>query len=492
MTRRRKIILAAAAAVALALSFFLLVSLRGKARQRGVIVGFHAVEAGAVIVWRPNYDENPSPGWVTRVDSQGREMWTRSIPNEAMRGGTGPIAVVDGVAIVRYGTRDSTSEPGFDANAAIAFDLETGDELWDQVLASYSPYDPTADPPARLSTLPRYVSDLALGRLLIAFSDGGKNLVVQAITARTGAVIWKSSGHFGMIGPTAIGTQGFALHVDDVRVAEITSAASGNTVKLDVAGLGCVVGEDYIGVTDRNRATKALVAFRADGTPSRVIAEPFDALTLERPFVEACGRYKDRYVFVVASHAPRARSVVIADARGTRLHEIPLGSDVRMMDDTRMTDPVRASLSGELPRFVPFPDASEVSGNSLVMLDLESGTVAWRAPPDEDLQHGSLFRSGTHWIWRSWSTISVFDGNSGQLMSAITASNANGIYTAATRGSTLLASHDTLWLFAQDRTTPDAASIAALELPTLRPRFPPRAIVLTDATTEMRAKLKLP
>lgn len=492
MTRRRKFILAAAAAAGLALSLHLLVSLRGKAKQRGVVVGFHAVEAGAVIVWRPNYDEHPSAGWVTRVDLQGREMWTRSIPNEAMHGGTGPIAVVDGVAIVRYGTRDSTSVRGFDASAAIAFDLETGDELWDQVLASYSPYDPSADPPARLSTLPRYVSGLGLGRLLIAFSDGGKDLVVEAVAARTGAVIWKSSGHFALIGPTPIGAEGFALHGNDVGVAEITSAATGNTVRLEVAGLGCVVGEDYIGVTYRNRATKALDAFRADGTRSRVIAEPFDALTLERPFVEACGRYKDRYVFLVASQAPRARSVVIADARGTRLHEIPLGNDAPMMDVTRRTAPARAPLSGELPRFVPFPDASELSGDSLVMLDLESGTVAWRAPPDDQLQSGSLFRSGKHWIWRSFRTISVFDGNSGQLVSAITASNANGIYTRATANSTLLASHDTLWLFAQDRTTPDAASIAALELPTLRPRFPPRAIVLTDATTEMRTKLKLP
>lgn len=491
MTRRKAIAIAAATAVALVLGLFFVLQ-KNRPHRNGVIVGFYAVEAGgALIVWRESYENKPSTGWVTRIDAHGRETWTRAIPSEPMMGGTGPIVVVDDVAIVRYGKATAESEPKLAANAAVTFDLQSGDELWDQELATYTPYD---DPVRRLD-LPMYVSDLALGRQLISFSNADGKEVVKAMVARTGAVTWQRDRRVAAAGPTLIGTAGFALHPPEMSGAELINAATGNSVILDVAGPGCAVGDEYVAVkSELDGEPPALVAFRVDGTKSRVIAAPFEALTMKHPHVKACGRYKDRFVFFVESLLQRSPAIVITDAVGVRLHEILLSEGINPMSRTHRVDPAHAYLSGELTRFVPFPDNAQDVRGALVMLDLESGTIAWRAAADQTT-NGSLFRSGSHWIWIEpgmSATISVFDGNTGQLVAATVAHSSNGIYTRATSDSTLVATPDTLWVFAQDRTPPDEAALVALELPTLKPRFPPRIIELTDATRAVRDRLKLP
>ncbi len=492
MTRRKNVGIGAALVVALGLVGFFV--FRAKQHERGFIVGFRAVEAGgAVIVWRANHDEGPSTGWVSRVDATGHEIWTRSLPNIAMSGGTGPIAVVDGAAIIRYGTRDPEREFHIIANAAIAFDLEKGDQLWDHVIAEYVPHTAYDGRPSELSGLPLYVSQVPLGRLVVAYSDTGEHVITKAVVARTGAIVWEQPSSEMYAGPIAIGTSGFATHF--VANANLTDAATGKVVTLDVDGPGCVIGDEYIAVTNTVGKPRALVAFHADGSRSRVIAEPFEAFTMPYPHVDSCGRYKDRFVFFMDTLSPRRRSVVITDAHGVLLHEIPLGDGVNLMHDVHMTDPAHAYLSGDLPRFVPFPDGTLKNEANLVMLDLESGTVAWRAPADDRLLYGSLFRSGSHWIWFDGSlssTISVFDGATGKLAAATRAYSYKGIFELGSRGSTFVASGDTLWVYSGDWTTPDAAPIVALELPTLKPRFPPRIIELTDATEAVRAKLKLP
>src|SRR5450432_3541303 len=163
---------------------------RAGTHAKGFIVGMAAVSAdAAVFVWRSN-DGQPT-SWIGRVDGHGDAVWVQPIPNVAMSvGGTGPITIVDGVAIVRYG-----HEVGFHAidSSAIAFDVADGHVLWDHVLTPFTPHKTDDGLEIWLGRRSSYVSDVPAGKALFSFAEDGRDYesVVETRTiARTGAVTW--------------------------------------------------------------------------------------------------------------------------------------------------------------------------------------------------------------------------------------------------------------------------------------------------------------
>lgn len=101
---------------------------------------------------------------------------------------------------------------------------------------------------------------------------------------------------------------------------------------------------------------------------------------------------------------------IVTDREGKLLHRIEVGHGPLIMESPMMKDPAHTTFGGELPRFTLFPDYSE---KSLVMVDLETGSIMWRGKPDSSLLHGELFHVGRQWIWSNGElapTIAVFDG----------------------------------------------------------------------------------
>ena len=430
---------------------------------------------------------------MSELRSHGDAVWVQPIPNVATStGGTGPLAIVDGVAVVRYGHL-----VGYHAidSSAIAFDLTDGHVLWDHVLTPFTPHKTDDGQESWPESLPSYVSDVPAGKALFSFAEDGRKYdsVVETRTiARTGAVTWahpSASEHFA---PIAFGDD-LALHYGST--AWLTMGGTGTVRRLKSWGTGCTLGIEYLVVerTDTDRGARLVAYASADAKP-RVIAANFDVFD-GYPYVRACGRQGDHLVFLVESSKmtgdvdTQVVEAIVTDREGKLLHRIEVGHGPLIMETPMMKDPAHTTFGGELPRFTLFPDSSE---KTLVMVDLETGAIVWRSAPNSSLLYGELFHVGTRWIWSDGApapTIAVFDGVTGKLTAAVNAYSYEGVLTFG--GTTAaIATKDTLWLHTGDWTTPDDTHIAVLDLATLAPRFV-RAIKLTDATAAVRAKLGL-
>ncbi len=459
----------------------------------GFIVGFSAIDAnGAVIVWRANGD-GPSTSWVSRVDGHGEAVWVQPLPEVAMSvGGTGPVTIVDGVAVVRYGHR-APHQVGYLDNAAMAFALADGHVLWDRVLAQYVP--PKLDDGAelKLNSLPMYASDVALGNAVISFSNDGGDFKTDLVTrtvARTGVVSWThltSSKHRSPV------VSGGTLSLHDVHETTLLDGATGAERTLQVWGTGCALGAEYLAIEETGTERQVrLVAYPSVAAGPRVINLASDAFD-GHPLVRSCGHHGDQLVFLVEASDiredpyERVVEVVTTDRDGKLLHRISLGAGPIIMDSSMESDPAHAPIGGDLPRFVLHPVYGKPS--TLVMLDLETGTVAWRGKPDESLQRGVIVHIGTRWLWSDGAvspTVALFDGTTGKLVTAVNAYSYEGV--ASSTALSRLATDDTLWLYSGDWTSPGMAPVATLDLATLTPRFV-RAVEIHDVTTTVRAKL---
>jgi len=258
-------------------------------------------------------------------------------------------------------------------------------------------------------------------------------------------------------------------------------------------GIGCVIGTEYLVVerTEDYRGAR-LVAYAPGEANPRVIAAKF-AFFDGHSSVVACGRHGDDLVFLVETSEAGQElfDALITDRKGKLLHRTELGHGQLpdVMEMLIKTDPAHAPFGGELPRYALFPDHA---AKTLVMVDLETGAIAWRSKPDDTLRSGVLFHADKRWVWSDRQlapTIAVFDGETGKLSGAVNVSSDEGILSW--EGTTsAIATNDALWLHMGGATTPDDAHIAVLDLATLAPRFV-RAIRVTDATAAVRTKLGL-
>jgi hypothetical protein len=437
---------------------------RAHRAPEGFCIGLYAVDANsALVLWRANYDSDPSRAWIARIDTRGGIRWRRELP------GLSPVATYDGLAVgegvvaVRYSTdRVHWEEP----NHVAAYALEDGGSRWDQAL------------PAKGDTL--YASSLFASGILYEWSDG-----VVALDPKDGRVLGRQRATQNPRAPLVSGDR---VVTHDEHVTLLAARASSQDT-LSAEGVGCVVGGEYVNLTTLDGQT-ALVGLPG-GAPSkaRVIANPF-LPDLKGYFrLKSCGQFAGHLVFHLASEGQRTL-VVITDDKGVPLHTVPLEPDLG--EDLDVSSyPETAPLSGSLTRFTPYiligsaSEHAKIEGH-VVMLDLEQGRVAWQSPDIyESLLGSNLFRAGDRWLLSlGHSRVMMFNGATGQLDAA-----AHTNHRVDTVRPYAVA-NGRLWLFAQDWSRLDHAPLVILEVATLKAVLE-QGILVSDATTEARATLGL-
>ena len=466
------------------------VLLRPRKSERGFIIAFQTVDANtAIIVWRNNPDEGPSRSWVSRVSGDGHELWTRSIPAVAQSvGATQGLVIAGDAVVVRYSHTDKRGFRGID-HAASAFALSDGRPMWDRVLTAFQPRSKVGDGDAE-PHLATYVSDIAVGKHVLEVANTGNETVLVGIDAVTGAEAWTQPYSDFLYAPLVVGDTLFAHYVDQTTLVDATTGTPRTVLTY---GTGCAIGSEYLTIL-RDDNQPSLVAITPGMATPRVIASPFRPIEGDM-FMVSCGRYGERLVFLLDGAMGSKTYVVVTDRTGQVLHRIELAYDLHSDGPTPMTKvyPAFASLGGELTRFVPYVMSSASGSRSrpeaLIMLDLETGTIAWRGFQDEQVIFGSLFRAGTRWVWSTGQlapTVAVFDGTTGKLVAAVEAYSYHGIPDIRPSD----AAGDTLWIYSGDWSTFDRSPIAVLDLATLAPRFV-RTIKITDATAAMKKRLGL-
>jgi hypothetical protein len=329
------------------------------------------------------------------------------------------------------------------------------------------------------------------GRLVEWSTTGHGAAFAFGLDLATGDQRWRQQVEASWSAPLVLGSTIIQHRSHDVRTVDTMNWTTSHRV-LD--GLGCIAADDYVNLEWVHETGDVLVAFRGgDLDARRVIADPFRPVDALRYMLQGCGRFRDRLVLTVdtelGTDLKSASFVVVLDQAGTVLHTIALPSGSPPMSVAMLSYPKRATLAGELTRFVPYI-ADAGAANQLVMLDLEEGKIAWSSPEDERLVHGKLFRSGDRWHlvgiadWIADTSVAVFDGNTGRLVAAIATHNYFGVEQP---GPTQVVD-GRIWLHSGAETLLDEPPIAVLDATTLVP-ISNRTIELSDTTSTVARAL---
>lgn len=429
---------------------------------------------------------------IARVEITGRMTWSSPLAGKPVTiAPYNGISISDDIVTVRYAhMRDSDPTD----HALAGFSLKNGALVWDTILTPYRPAMPTGGLPPET---PTYTIALPLAQGLIAqWADDGTSTWLFAVDARTGRIVSKQPAQ-DLASPNVIGARIIVNEVDQTVVFDATGAAPPQ--QLSSWYRGCSIDGEYVTLTyETMEGDRSLVALR-DGDPStrRVIAAGFPPKGYRAPRLLSCGRYRDRLVLLVRTgfdgNNHEQTQVWILDAQGTLLHAINLGADMNF--DTysiREEYPHAAPLSGELTRFAPYMQRqNEIEGDGktrLLMLDLESGKIAWSGPADA-IEHLALFRAGQRWYAFESAVspiLSAFDGRTGELIAAVRLFSPRGlgdIWPYHVMG-------DRVWAFSGAWGAASSPSIAVLDATNLATVFQ-RGIDLEDVTIAMRERLQL-
>jgi hypothetical protein len=450
----------------------------------GFIVNLVALDDGtALVVWRANYDHDPSREWLAHMSHTGALDWSRELPGLTAQHG---VLVVGDVIAVRY-----TRIRGFDAieDAVAGFARRGGEQIWDRMLSPLAPGTHQGAEP--ISFFPAFAAGGTLIEQVLA--HGADSRVLTAIDPRTGELLGKATlGSDEPVGPIAIGNR-VVLHFNASQITVVDTSHGIAVTQVPVGGggvrYGCIIGDDYVAFDD---TTAALVGFRgADPASRHVIAHPF------RPVdgyftARTCGHQRDRMVFAIiengVDHPASKTSIAIVDSHGAVISTIamPFSSGWGQVNLTQ--DPETFAFSGALPRFVPYLSLDDTKRDDrdahLAMVDLEQASVSWVAKMAFDLPD-EVFRHDDRWYLDNSVTggvVMAFDGTSGALVAAVDG------------GNPILPSHvagGTLWRFSSDWSRLDKAPLAALDAKTLAPIFA-RGIAITDVTKQTRDALGIP
>lgn len=466
--------------------------LRGSRVPDGFIVTLRPIDANsAIVVWRQNKRDGPARGFVGRIKADGTVLWWHELPAVAQSGGPhGRTALGEGMVTIFYAhQRDYRAID----QAVVAYSIEDGTRRWDSVLTPFRA--PELDSGGLASPMHGlYFSSTFVGGRFLQFADNGEERAVFTVNPASGHVLHKQPFKATWRAPLRIGQR---LIVQDGFEALIFDPGTGGpATRIATAGVGCVVGDDYMTLV-KNQHGLELVALR-DGDPRsrRAIARPF--APFGHPgflYLQRCGRYGERLVFTVdwvpSKSAPKRRTyVIITDSKGAVLHKLEFPYGVASLGPSSLPweDPGSAPLGGSLTRFAPYitPSLSPAAGR-LVMLDLEQGRVAWRGPKDKSLILHDLFRVGSLWyLFRNGlpASLTVFDGTTGKLVASVALDSAAGVRDIGPDQVV----DGTVWVSSTDWTNLNEAPVAVLDAKTLAPRVV-RGIQIRDVTAVTRKAL---
>jgi len=425
-----------------------------------------------------------SGDFVVKLDASGGASWSSKLPRAARTiGANDGMAVTGDVIAVRNGGPHSLALSGYS--------IADGRRLWDTLVA-------TTTRESEITAGVFIGVTAAAGAFFVVYDNqsSGKQEIV-AIDSSTGAILSRRplGARFAPIATTS------RLVLQDVGRADVIDPR-GATSELDSWMSGCAIGDSYVRVAGvrvdddgvvGDVATPRLVAL-SDASERNVI---FDLPFPRWSHMKRCGRFGKRLVALVSvSGSVSETHVLVLDETGALVHDIDLGSDMQLDGGwVWYQSPGVASLSGELTRFVLYvldtydPDPKE-KHTRLIMLDLETGKIAWQGPSDHALIHGTLFRHGTSWLWvhnqMASPVIAVFDGATGKLTRAVLAHAYDGV-------GEIKPSHavdGALWLYTKELTPSpwNELPVAMLDAATLETRSV-RGIELTDVTAEFQQYL---
>jgi hypothetical protein len=481
--RRRNAIVAAA--VALLAGGLVLWRCTREAPDDGFITELQVLdEDTALVVWRANYQDRGSRGWVGRVDARGRTRWVRELPSDPMTGRS--LIVAGDLVAVRY------SRDGAD-HSLIAFDLDDGRKRWDVELTRIAP----GDDGHASAHLPVYLTGVVAGGRILTWAHDGVDTQLIAVDPASGELLWRRPGAYDAHTALPLGERA----VVHAQVGQVELLDGGDRpVGFTAAGAGCVVDGDFYTVVDAGDGYQLVAYPGGDPARRRVIAPFQPAGPRHYQHLIGCGSYRDDLVFSLdvssleGAYQPPRSLVVVTDRAGAPRRTIDLGHDMRWdRDATGKRHPGAAPLSGELSRFVPYLQvtASEEEGapERLIVLDLEEGKIAWHGPQDPGTIHMNLFHAGARWYLTTSmpAAIVAIDGATGAIAAAIVADHERGVEDPLP----LQVVGDRLWLYSGAWNTFDRAPIAVLDAATLEPSFA-RDVEITDVTAEIREALGAP
>ncbi|MDB4961410.1 MAG: hypothetical protein JWP01_1409 [Myxococcales bacterium] len=199
--------------------------------------------------------------------------------------------------------------------------------------------------------------------------------------------------------------------------------------------------------------------------------------------VLSCGDYDGSLVLLVAFNMEREHRVLVFRKDGSLRHVISVPGHAFSGEHQRRRFPDNASYSGDLPRFVLETAVTRDSRNTLAMLDLETGAVAWRA--DDVENSGSVFRVDTAWFWVTNAfrpTVVRFDGTTGDMTGAVELHLAGGVREVAPPSAAL----GSFWVHSDMGV--ETLDVSRLDARTLEVFGPLSAV---DSTQAMRQQLGL-
>ena len=478
---------------------------------RASVIEYHVLQDDTAFLLWTRIDLMHEPAaWLSRVDSSGRTLWLRELPALPLHGNS--LHVSDTVVAIRY----THSRDGYDRDHSIVAYSHGGKMLWDKTIAPFYPQPVDEDPKyGKTSAEMPGPSGVVVGDRLVEWAFTGTEWKTVGLDARTGRELWNESGRSNPSSMFVLGQQLLETHAPSmerlvaVRRADVPTgprvvvraveSGTGSAQEKEVRGAGCVLDGRYVTLVDNGDVT-SLVSFR-DGIAAveRVLIENLDFM--ESPtmqYLESCGRYRGNFVLVLTAAKGRligedARELVIVDARGKVLHRIDLPFDVLLLLDSNTTTQLasdRLPLHGDLPRFVAVtqPAAEGRHGDSVVVLDLEQGTIASTMPTST--LHGTVFSAGGGWYLGNRDRHRVLllhriDGKTGDVLAVDI--RVAGLGAFDTELDPTHVSSKSVWLVPYLDAAIDAPPMAVLDATTLAPRYVSPSMSVFDKTARVQA-----
>jgi hypothetical protein len=403
------------------------------------------------------------------VSANGRLEWRRALP----KGARAEHVHVQGDAIVVSYAR-ATSRDRFE-HTVTAFSTERGAALWTRVLATTSTEHGFTAPLASDAT-----------RLVAYHLNELEQSSASAVRMSDGQILWTKPLRGDRLVTPALGPGFLVAHgLADPGLSTL-DLQTGSQGSYHTLGIGCFVQGKYL--TLRELEDTKIVALDSANT-ARVVA-PFRPLPNSLVYkLASCGSFKGRLAFLVdtpqaAGSSDRSTHLILTDGSGRNVSTIPLGEDTHWPGD-RPRAIESMPLGGEMTRFVPYVSVTYEAGGTaarMLVLDLETGTIATKGKVNETLMQYRLFRKGELWFLSRREDIVVFDGTSGKLTAAVR------IKRPATVAK-LEPSHvanDKLWIYRTDRS--GGPAVFVLDAASLKP-LKNLPVHLEDVTEEYRAAI---
>jgi len=357
-----------------------LIACRGEPDAKRQTLALKALDDGtAIVVWH----EHSRQQWISALGADGRARWSAKLqgnPATYLRSDESLVVGSDRIA-VRTHRRDNVVQ-------IETFSLRDGS----RTVVPLGPLPNGND----LDLMRGYVVNGELNESFLAFDDNHRHQWLVTIDLRTGNEVRRV--------PLPFEVKNAVIRTHDVVLQglykDVFASASG---ELRAAGdRGCVLDDRHW----------RLVKTSGDRYDLTTTEAPSHRLPLElgpgHLWLEHCAQHRDRFILLLAVNRPNkeySEELWILGRDGSAISHFPVERSDGLMAPT-------------LPRFVPLVVGAPTT--TLVMLDVEQGSIAWQLPMTS-FESLTLLRSQDRWYLANGIgvlEVAVIDGTTGRLVTA--------------------------------------------------------------------------